>query len=596
MQSSTDDIFLVFDFAAESGQPERLCFTKPIEIIAAHTADEVRPALRAVEQAARAGLYAAGYVSYEAATAFDPALAVRRDASMPLLWFALFRKPTDSAPHTHGDFQVSKWQPATDRQTYERNVTAVRAAIARGDTYQVNYTIRLRAQFAGDAYTFYKRLAAKQRAAYCAYLHTGRHTILSASPELFFRWHDKQITTRPMKGTMRRGLWFAEDEALALGLAASEKNRAENVMIVDLMRNDLGRIAETGSIAVRDLCRVERYPTVLQMTSTVAAQTRADVKLEDIFAALFPCGSVTGAPKVSTMRLIAALEDAPRNIYCGSVGLIKPNGEASFNVAIRTVLLDRKTGAAEYGVGGGITWDSTAAEEYEEALTKAAPLTADWPEFQLLETFRLERGRYALLARHLQRLERSANYFAFSISINAARQALETHARSFPIGARRVRLLVAADGAMRVESTPLDEAPPAPLPVALATTPVARADSFLYHKTTHRAVYESQRAQHAEAFDVLLWNEDDELTEFMNGNLVVELQGQRFTPPRECGLLAGTMRAELLAQGEIVERVITRADLAHVSRLWLINSVRGWVPVYLDDAVQQLAQQSAAMV
>ena len=594
MQSVPDDIFLLFDFAAASGAPERLCFTKPVEIIAAHTNDEVQTALRAVEQATRAGLYAAGYVSYEAAAAFDPALAVHHAASAPLLWFAFFRAPSDSPPHTPGAFQVSEWQPTTDRQTYERNVTTVRAAIARGDTYQVNYTIRLRAQFAGDAYAFYTRLAAKQRAAYCAYLHTGRHAILSVSPELFFHWHGRQITTRPMKGTMRRGRWLAEDERFAAALAASEKNRAENVMIVDLMRNDLGRIAATGTVEVRDLCRVERYPTVLQMTSTVAAETRADVQLTDIFAALFPCGSVTGAPKVSTMRLIAALEAAPRRVYCGSIGLIKPNGEAIFNVAIRTVLIDRTTGAAEYGTGGGITWDSTAAEEYEEALTKAAPLAADWPEFQLLETLLLADGRYALLARHLERLESSARYFAFSISIAAARQMLETHARSFPVDVRRVRLLVSADGAMHIESRRLDEAPRAPLPIALAATPVARADPFLYHKTTHRVVYESQRAQHAATFDVLLWNEARELTEFTNGNLVVELDGRRFTPPRECGLLAGTMRAELLARGEIIERVITHADLAHASRLWLINSVRGWLEVFVR-ADESRAQGSAAV-
>jgi len=320
MQSAPDDILLVFDFADARGRPRRRCFTRPDEIITAHTHAEVRPALRAVEQATAAGRYAAGYVCYEAAPAFDPALVVNHRGGLPLLWFALYRAPTESPPATHGRFQVSTWQPTTDQPTYERNVETLRSSIARGDTYQVNYTIRLRAQFAGDAFAFYQQLAARQRAAYCAYLHTGRHTLLSASPELFFHWNGPHLITRPMKGTARRGRWLEEDEALRRWLAQSEKNRAENTMIVDLMRNDLGRIAAIGTVRVNQLCRVERYPTVWQMTSTVTAQTRPRVTLTDIFAALFPSGSVTGAPKVSTMRLIATLEDAPRNVYCGKIG------------------------------------------------------------------------------------------------------------------------------------------------------------------------------------------------------------------------------------------------------------------------------------
>ena len=381
MKSSVYDPTLVFDFADGRGRPRRLCFSRPVEVVEARSVGEVRPALRRVEEAACRGLYAGGFVAYEAAPAFDPSLVVRaRGAAgaLPLLWFALF-----SAPDAHGPvedvrarFSVSDWSPSVGRPAYERSVAAVREAVARGDTYQTNYTFRLRAHFAGDALAFYRHLSARQRADYCAFLDTGRHKILSASPELFFRLSGRHIFARPMKGTARRGRTPEADAAQSRWLEGSEKNRAENVMIVDLMRNDLGRVAETGTVRVSDLCRVEAYPTVFQMTSAVEATLRDGATLEDVLAALFPSGSVTGAPKVSTMRLVAALENSPRGVYCGSVGLIEPGGAAVFNVAIRTAVIDAGTGAAEYGVGGGITWDSAAREEYDEALAKAALLKA----------------------------------------------------------------------------------------------------------------------------------------------------------------------------------------------------------------------------
>lgn len=370
---------LVFDFADERGGPRRLCFSRPVEIVEARSIDEVVPALRRVREAAAAGHYAGGFLTYEAAPAFDSSLDVRGDgaaASLPLLWFGLFREPDPTgAPEARATFSVSDWTPSVDRRAYERCVAAAREAIARGDTYQLNYTFRLRARFRGDAFAFYRQLSARQRADHCAYLDTGRHQIISASPELFFRQTGRRVLTRPMKGTARRGQTPAEDAQLSAWLADSEKNRAENVMIVDLMRNDLGRVAETGSVRVGGLCRVEAYPTVFQMTSTIEARLRDGATLADVLAALFPSGSVTGAPKVSTMRLIAALEDSPRGVYCGSVGLIEPGGDgAVFNVGIRTAVIDAETGEAEYGVGGGITWDSVAADEYDEALAKAALL------------------------------------------------------------------------------------------------------------------------------------------------------------------------------------------------------------------------------
>ena len=575
------EIFLLFDFPGRDGHPRRLLFTDPAGTIVARTPDEVRPALRAVQRAADGGLYAAGYVAYEAAPAFDKALAAHERPATPLLWFALFEGPREQvAAETAGDYSLTAWEPSVGRDAYDRRVGAVREAVARGDVYQVNYTFRLRARFAGDDRAFYENLLAAQRAPYGAYLNTGRLRVLCASPELFFRRRGTRIVTRPMKGTARRGRWNEEDESLSEWLFRSEKNRAENVMIVDLLRNDLGRVAEVGSVHVPRLFEIERYPTVFQMTSTVAANLPGGTTLEQIFAALFPCGSVTGAPKVSAVRLIKALEDEPRGVYCGAVGMVAPGGEAVFNVAIRTVLVDVEAGTAEYGVGGGITWDSTAEGEYAEALDKAALLSERHAEFELLETLRLERGEYFLLARHLERLAASARYFDFPLSVERVRAALNKHARAHPQEARRVRLLVSRDVGARVESERLEPLPGGALPVALALTPVSKRERFLYHKTTRRAVYESRRAERPGVFDVLLWNEEGELTEFTNGNLVLDLaDGGRWTPPVKCGLLAGTFRAELLSRGEVGERVLMRRDWERASRGWLINSVRGWVPV-----------------
>ncbi|HVF50789.1 MAG TPA: aminodeoxychorismate synthase component I, partial [Pyrinomonadaceae bacterium] len=403
MGNNSASPLLIFDFRNRDGTARPLCFAEPVEVVVAGSLAEVRPALRRVQACVNAGLYAAGYVSYEAAPAFDSAFDVRDGAQLPLLWFGIFRAPSTRETFlTDGDFRFDGWLPATRRDEYDQNVGRVRAAIARGQTYQVNYTLRLVSRFEGDALACYRRLQALQRPPYAAYLDTGRQQILSASPELFFRLRGGEITTRPMKGTIRRGRWTEEDDALAAQLAASEKDRAENVMIVDLLRNDLGRIADVGSVRVASLFDIERYPSVHQLTSTVTAGVPRDITLEDIFAALFPCGSITGAPKVSTMRLIAALEDSPREIYCGAIGFVTPEREAVFNVAIRTMTIDGATGEAAYGVGGGITWDSNADDEYREALVKAAQLLEDWSDFELLETLRLERGAYFLPELHLR--------------------------------------------------------------------------------------------------------------------------------------------------------------------------------------------------
>ncbi|NUQ01753.1 MAG: aminodeoxychorismate synthase component I, partial [Armatimonadetes bacterium] len=353
------------------------CYTCPVDAVTAHRLDEIPAALAAVEAAVEQGLVAVGYLAYEAAPAFDPALEVREGCSLPLLAFGFFAPVGPSEPPLPAaGCRLGEWQPDTDRASYEQAIAAIKEAIARGETYQVNYTLRLRASFEGDPYALARQLWRAQPTSYGAWLDLGEQAICSVSPELFFRREGDRLLSRPMKGTRPRGLTLEGDQALAADLKAAEKDRAENLMIVDMIRNDLGRVAELGSVEVPELFRVERYETLWQMTSSVTARSRAS--LPALLGALFPCASITGAPKVQTMKLIAGLEASPRGVYTGAIGFVSQQ-RTQFNVAIRTVQVDRRRGLAEYGVGGGVVWDSTAAGEYEEWRTKAMVLTARQP-------------------------------------------------------------------------------------------------------------------------------------------------------------------------------------------------------------------------
>jgi para-aminobenzoate synthetase/4-amino-4-deoxychorismate lyase len=413
-----------------------------------------------------------------------------------------------------------------------------------------------------------------------AWLDTGSHVVCSASPELFFTLRDGRLECRPMKGTAPRGLWAAADLAAGEALRQSAKNRAENVMIVDMVRNDLGRLARAGSVHVPSLFDVERYPRQWQMTSTVVADA-PDARLPAIFEAMFPSGSVTGAPKHSAMGIIRDLETSPRGVYTGAIGYLSPRGRAHFSVAIRTITIDRARGEAEFGVGSGIVWDSVDRDEYDECLLKASILTRATPAFRLLETigYSPDTG-FALLDRHIARLKASAEYFGFVLDEEEARRMLERSVGDLR-GRSRLRLLLARDGSLVCQAVDLIEKPARPLLAALAADPVDASDPFLYHKTTRRDVYERARASRPAAEAVILWNPDGEVTEGTEANLVALLDGVKVTPPVECGLLPGTLRAELLEAGEILERRLTIADLRRAEAIWLVNSVRGWMDVKL---------------
>lgn len=555
-----------------------LKFTGPRRVIVTDKLEDVRKALDETERLVdEHGWHAAGFVSYEAAPAFDPSLRVIPSRGFPLLWFGLYDGQTSLTGLTglNGLTGLTgQWMPNIERDEYNAAIGKIKEYISQGKTYQVNYTMRLISDAEPDPWSLFIHLAQSQNK-YAAFVDIGDWAICSASHELFFELDGDVITGRPMKGTVKRGRTTAEDKLNSDWLRASEKNRAENVMIVDMIRNDLGHIAEVGSVHVPELFTIEKYPTLFQMTSTVKATTKASVTR--IFSALFPCASITGAPKVSTMRIIEELETSPRKIYTGSIGYIAPNRKARFNVAIRTALVDKANRKAEYGVGGGIVWDSTSADEYGEALLKARVLT-DPPqkEFSLFETllWTPEEG-YFLLERHIARMMDSAEYFVLPFSEDGMRKALnrmiETAHRP-----QRVKILLDSQGNFSGEVRdfqPVDKV----FNICLANQPVDSNDRFLFHKTTKRDVYEQAMIEGYD--DVLLFNENDELTEFTIGNLVVNIDGELFTPPIECGLLAGTFRAELLASGEIKERVISVSDLGKCEAVFLVNSLRKWVQV-----------------
>lgn len=560
-------------------------FSEAGRVVQADRPEEVSSCLDAVEAARRAGYFAAGFVTYEAGGAFG--LPAGNPADLPCACFGIFApdhvRTTTEGPD-HSDMSGApapaglRFAPSVDRETYAAAIADIRRHIEAGNTYQINFTFRMRAAFDRDPRALFRDLQLAQHGAWAAYVETERHAICSASPELFFKTENGVIECRPMKGTAPRGRFPAEDDRQRAELETSEKNRAENVMIVDLVRNDLGKIARTGSVQVRSLFDMERFPGLWQMTSTIQAHA-PDATLGEIFRALFPSGSVTGAPKHRSMQIIKDLEPEPRGIYTGAIGYVAPDGRAHFNVAIRTVVVDRERRRAEFGVGSGIVWDSVDHDEYDECLLKAAMLAHQGEPFELLETIRWDPAEgFRLLPEHLARLVASARYFSFNYDEGRVRAALDTAVRG--AGRRlKVRLLLEDDGSARCTAQPLEPRPARPLRVGIAADPVDPRDRFLFHKTTNRAVYDRARASAPEADAVLLVNTAGELTEGTEANLVLEIDGRKLTPSLDCGLLPGTFRASLLEAGEIVEARLTPADLRRATRAWLINSVRGWEEV-----------------
>jgi para-aminobenzoate synthetase/4-amino-4-deoxychorismate lyase len=586
-----------------------LLFLDPVQDIAAHTLDEVPALFEHIEQALAEGFYIAGYLSYECGYHFERFKGVTlTEQSLPLAWFGIYRRPL-IFDHETGCFDDDSSLPATDpprkktattftesvtlaisQKDYTAKIERIKAYIAAGETYQVNFTshVSVSAEINSDA--AFATLLEQQPVAYSAFLNVAGHQILSLSPELFFKIEDGRIITRPMKGTMPRGLDSAEDTQAAIRLQNDEKNRCEHVMIVDLLRNDLGRICEMGSVQVDDIFSVETYQTLLQMTSTVSGRLRHGLTYYNIFKGMFPSGSITGAPKIRTMEIIRELEESPRGIYTGSIGYMAPHGAAAFNVAIRT--LDLHQGKAHMGVGGGIVADSDPNDEYRECLLKAEFLIRPRRDFQLIETM-LWHGEFRLLSMHLDRMESSASYFGFTFDRAAIAEQLVAEALLFePENFYRVRLLLAEDGELTVTyAKHITNAASRTGYVHFSSERTSSKDVFLRHKTTQRKLYDSQYAKYREeGFDeVIFLNERDEVTEGAISNIFIRRAGELLTPPLSSGVLPGVFRRHILeTDAAAKEKVLTLKDLESAEAIYLCNSLRGMREVRLYSAASAL--------
>ncbi len=586
------EAFVLLDNSSGSNA-RSLMFSSPVETVVAREPGDVDGALSRLEAGIARGLHAAGYFSYELGYVLEPRLLplLPRERSVPLLWFGLY-----SGPSVMTGAEVESWLArntltatyqftdvtrAWTRDDYERRFAEVQEKIRSGDIYQLNLTFKSRFKLSGSPLAFYRDMRQRQRVAYAGIVDTGEVTILSASPELFIEQHGRVIETRPMKGTSSRaGTPEADAEARRV-LSTDVKQRAENLMIVDLMRNDLGRISDIGSVEVTDLFTIETFRTLHQMTSGVRARLDASISLRKLVEAIFPPGSVIGAPKIRAMELIAQYETEPRGVYCGAIGHISPKGDALFNVAIRTPVVFRD-GTGEMGIGSGVVYDSEGSKEYDECLLKMKFLTDPPKPFELIETMLHEsRKGIWLRDRHMQRLAASASYFRFAFDRTAILSALNDALAGRGTERLRVRLLLDEKGEPKITLTPQpQQAPDTVMRVVLSPSRLSSHDVFLFHKTTRRDLYDREWQHYHDtraADEVLYLNERDELAEGSRTSIFLERGGKLLTPPLSAGLLPGTLRAELLASGRAIEARLTLDDLAGADALWLGNSVRGLV-------------------
>ena len=559
----------VIDFRALG---ERYTFTQPIKELKTRDLAEVADLLAQVESYQEQGYYVVGYVSYEAAPAFEEKLAVCKAPLLGeyLLYFTVHdRVETSPIPLTYDEVDLpSNWQEVTSAEDYEKAIAQIHHHLRQGDTYQVNYTVQLKQDLSANPFAIYNRMVVEQEAGYNAYVEHDEMAVISMSPELFFEQNDRELTTRPMKGTTKRGLTDDEDLKEAAWLEQDPKNRSENMMIVDLLRNDMNRISEVGSEHVERLCQVEQYSTVWQMTSTIKSQLREDVDLVAIFRSLFPCGSITGAPKIATMEIIKDLEPHPRGVYCGTIGLLLPNGRRIFNVAIRTIQLHK--GQAIYGVGGGITWDSTWESEYREVHQKAAVLYRKQARFKLITTGKISQKRLLFEDQHLKRLTKASRYFSFPFDPEELRQKIEEECQACDSHQDyRLRITISKSGEMELSRQILTPLSPSFCKAKLCLQEADLNQSFTYFKTTHRphlSLGEQEKIYH---------NKSGELLETSIGNLVLKINGKFYTPPTSQGILPGIYRQHLLETGQVEEKFLTVADLNQAETIYGCNAVRG---------------------
>ncbi len=551
---------------------ERYTFTKPIKELKTRNLAQVKDLLARVEDYQQQGYYVVGYVSYEAAPAFEEKLAVHPAPLLGeyLLYFTVHDSVEKSIiPLTYDEVDMpSNWKEETSKEEYEKAIAQIHHHLRQGDTYQVNYTVQLKQAVTANPFAIYNRMVVEQEAGYNAYVEHDEMAVISMSPELFFEQEGRQLTTRPMKGTTKRGLTDQEDLDQAAWLEQDSKNRSENMMIVDLLRNDMNRISEVGSEHVERLCQVEQYSTVWQMTSTIKSQLREDVNLVEIFRSLFPCGSITGAPKIATMEIIKDLEPQPRGVYCGTIGLLLPNGRRIFNVAIRTIQLHQ--GKAIYGVGGGITWDSTWGSEYREVHQKAAVLYRKQARFQLITTGKISQKNLMFKEQHLERLKKASRYFAFPYDAEDLRRKIEAECQACDSNQDyRLRISISKSGEIELSRQILTPLSPHFCQAKLCLQEANLQQAFTYFKTTHRphlSLGEQEKIYH---------NVRGELLETSIGNLVLKIDGKLYTPSIRLGILSGIYRQHLLETGQVEEKVLTFSDLVQAEAIYACNAVRG---------------------
>ena len=559
----------VIDFRALG---ERYTFTQPIKELKTRDLSEVADLLAQVESYQEQGYYVVGYVSYEAAPAFEEKLAVHKSPLLGeyLLYFTVHdRMETSPIPLTYEEVDLpSKWREQTSAEDYEKAISQIHHHLRQGDTYQVNYTVQLKQDLSANPFAIYNRMVVEQEAGYNAYVEHDEMAVISMSPELFFEQNDRELTTRPMKGTTQRGVTDKEDLAQASWLEQDPKNRSENMMIVDLLRNDMNRISEVGSEHVERLCQVEQYSTVWQMTSTIKSQLRPDVDLVEIFRSLFPCGSITGAPKIATMEIIKELEPQPRGVYCGTIGLLLPKGRRIFNVAIRTIQLHQ--GRAIYGVGGGITWDSTWESEYREVHQKAAVLYRKQARFQLITTGKISQKQLLFEDQHLERLTKASRYFAYPFDPEDLRQKIEAECRACDSHQDyRLRISLSKSGEIELSRQILTPLSPSFCKAKLYLQEANLQQAFTYFKSTHRPHLSIGKQE------IIYHNAAGELLETSIGNLVLKIAGKFYTPHIRLGILPGIYRQHLLETGQVEEKVLTLADLNQAETIYGCNAVRG---------------------
>ena len=597
--------FILLDDARAAGAAPARLYAGPKAVLRASTPDELDALLAAVQSAGQSGLHAAGYFSYEAGLALEPRLRPLLPArtALPLAWFGLFERydefPPDAVKNLlpDGDAQLTSLDPHIDKGDYAAIFAKVQDYIRSGDIYQANLTLAASAHYTGSPLSLYAALRGRAAAGHGGIVYDGTHWFLSFSPELFFALKDRRVTTRPMKGTAMRSADSKADQLAAQTLRSSAKQRAENLMIVDLLRNDLSRVAATGSVTVPDLFTIETYPTIHQMTSTIVAQLDEGRDATDLIRAIFPCGSITGAPKIRAMEIIAALERRERGIYCGSIGRIDANGDAAFNVAIRTFCLSEPEKTLSVGLGSGVVADSNAADEWAECMAKGdfAKMADSIPAgkvetgsapvvFDLIETMLFEPAEGIFrLEEHLARMKASARKLGFEFDRHATRNALQV--ACFHIEKRsRIRLLLSSGGATALEIAPAPEPEAKIWHVALVPTSLPSHDDRRNHKTTARAHYDGPRIAATGADEVVFVDADGYLTEGSFTSIFVEGEdGILLTPPVERGLLPGVLRQQLIEEGRAVARDLTPDALAN--GFFVGNSLRGLIPARLVAGV-----------